>query len=135
MLDYLDENYSLLKENEEKPIFAEYTDFERHFDKVEHSFLVSKLSSFGIGGSLIELLKSYLQSRKQRVRIRIELSNWLDVTSGVPQGYIMGGLVFFCFINDLPSDLKSNCFDYAESYKLLSKNSKHLKTDINHLSK
>ena len=62
-------------------MFTVYTDFEKAFDKVEYCFLVTKLSSFGICVNLIELLKSYLQNRKQRVRIGNQLNNWLDVAS------------------------------------------------------
>ena len=71
---------------------------------------------FGISGNLIELLKSYLQNRKQKDRIRNQLSNWLGVTRGVPQGSILVMLLFLCFINDLPSGLKSSYFDYADDY-------------------
>ena len=64
----------------------------------------------------------------QRVRIRDKLSNWLNVTSGVPQGSILGPFFCLCFITDLPRG-------YADDYKLLSINSKDLQTDINHLIK
>ena len=135
MLKYLDGVYSLLEEDEESPIFAVYTDLVKTFDKVEHSFLFTRLSSSGIGDNLIELLKSYLQNRKQSARIKNQLSNWLDVTSGVLQGSTLGPLLFLCFIKDLPRGLKSSCVGYADDYKLLLINPKDLQTDMNHLNK
>ena len=93
-LKYLDGVHRLLVDFEESPIFAVYADFEKTFDKVEHSLLFTKLSSFAIDDIMIEFFESYLQNRKQRVRTRNQLSNWLDATSGIPQN-LFGTRYFF----------------------------------------
>ena len=75
-----------------------YLDFSKAFDRVSHEKLLFKLEYFGIGGSLLAWFRSYLSGRRQRVVIDNESSDFLPVTSGVPQGSILG-LYCSCFLS------------------------------------
>ena len=80
-----------------------YTDFEKAFDKVPHSQLIYKLKHYNVPYDIIEWIKSFLCYRQQRVRINGKYSKWMKVLSGIPQGTILGPLLFIIYINDLPS--------------------------------
>ena len=78
------------------------------FDSVPPHLLLHKLRSFGFNGSLYYWLYSYINSRKQRVVINGELSAWCNVTSGVPQGSILGPIIFLLCINHLVDRVSNN---------------------------
>ena len=82
-------------------------DLSKAFDKVWHQGLLFKLESFGIRGKLLNLLEDYLSNRFQRVLLNGQESSWLPIKAGVPQGSILGLLLFLIYINDLPDGLNS----------------------------
>ena len=102
-----------------------YTDFSKAFDKVPHRELLKKVANIGVGGCFLDVLADYLTNRKQFVRVDNTCSNLKFVTSGVPQGSLLGPLLFCIFINDLPNCVVfSEPYLYADDLKLLSSGNK-----------
>ena len=95
-----------------------YLDFRKAFDSVPHRRLLKKLAGYGIKGILLEWLKNFLNGRKQRVVINGKASEWTNVLSGIPQGSILGPVLFIIFINDLPGVVGSVCKLFADDCKL-----------------
>ena len=120
MLRFLKDIHEALDRNTDDYIVAFYADFSKAFDRVPHKHLLNKLCSIEVGGCLLDLLYDYLDNRKQYVRIGNHCSNLLDVTSGVPQGSLLGPLLYCIFNNDLPDALRfSQPYIFADDLKLL----------------
>ena len=98
-----------------------YLDFRKAFDLVSHKHLIHKLTKYGISGQIIEWVKNFLDNRTQRVLIRGTASSYHKVTSGVPQGSVLGPILFLIFINDLPLKVLSPLSLFADDSKIFTR--------------
>ena len=120
------------------PVDAIYLDFRKAFDTVSHQRLLKKLYCYGIRGNLLNWVKDFLLNRYQYVTINYTNSSKVPVTSGVPQGSVLGPVLFIYFINDLPDVCNSSIKIFADDTKvylpITSLNDKnHLQLSINRL--
>ena len=95
-----------------------YLDFAKAFDKVPHKRLLSKLEAHGIRGKILSWIGSWLRDRRQRVSVEGELSEWAAVKSGVPQGSVLGPLLFLMYINDIDEDITLKFSKFADDSKV-----------------
>ena len=95
-------------------------DLSKAFDSICHSHLLHKLSKLGIGSQSLHWCESYLKDRTQQTKFKKYTSSEATVTSGVPQGSILGPILFICFTNDLP-EVFNNCkiMSYADDTQIL----------------
>ena len=119
LLETLDIIYDMLANGEDVDIF--YLDFQKAFDTVPHYRLYLKLISFGIHGKVLDAIFDFLSDRTCNVVVGDSKSNSFNVTSGVPQGSVLGPLLFLLYINDLPESIKNSVLLFADDLKMVSK--------------
>ena len=111
-----------------KSITIAYVDFQRAFDSISHTKLLHKLTSYGISGNLYLWIKAFLLNRTQAVRVGTSISTTCTIISGVPQGSVLGPLLFNLFINDLADLFDPNTCTtklFADDLKLYTEITDH----------
>ena len=116
LLEVLDDWTRSIEEG--TPVDAIYLDFRKAFDSVPHERLLKKLQSYGVTGRLLQWIRAFLSDRRQRVVVRGCHSEWASVTSGVPQGSVLGPLLFLIYINDIPDVVSSKIKIFADDTKV-----------------
>ena len=101
-----------------KQVDVSYLDFSKAFDKVPHKRLGLQLRNHGIKGNIFRWVQSWLMGRQQRVVINGFKSQWKEVTSGVPQGSVLGPLLFIIFVNTIEDGIDSKVLKFADDIKM-----------------
>ena len=117
LVDEIHKGFDDTKSLETRAVFL---DISKAFDKVWHEGLIFKLRQNGVSGGLLKLMENYLHNRKQRVVLNGSESDYVIIESGVPQGSVLGPLLFLIYINDLESNIKSNVKFFADDTMLFS---------------
>lgn len=127
--------YNMLLKNmdEKKKTCTIFLDLAKAFDTVDHKLLLAKLERYGIRGKAWSLIKSYLENRKHLVSINGTKSSYLTLKIGVPQGSVLGPLLFLLFINDLPKNTNFHVKLFADDtfLALEASNAKELEIMVN----
>ena len=119
------------------PVDIFYFDFSKAFDSVPHYRLLTRLENYGIKGSTLDIIRDFLSGRLLRTSVRGNYSSLKEVLSGVPQGSVLGPLLFVLFINDLPDHVKNVAKLFADDLKLVANASEksEICKDLNVLEK
>ena len=109
------------------------------FDTVPHRRLVHKFAAYGITNPILGWVNEFLTGQVQQVCVSSTKSEWAKVTSGFPQGSVLGPVLFVLYVNDLPSNIKSNIFMFADDTKVFrtietSIDQQTLQDDLNQLT-
>ena len=118
LLDLVDSIHQSFDAYATLEVRAVFMDISKAFDKVWHDGLIFKLKQNGVSGSLLKLFEGYLSSRKQRVVLNGSASDYKDIRAGVPQGSVLGPLLFLIYINDLEENIKSQIRFFADDTML-----------------
>ena len=118
LLRYLDECVENVVKGE--VVDTIYLDYAKAFDTVPHRRLISKLDSYGIKGNIQNWIKDFLSERSQVVKVNGKASKPAPVISGIPQGSVLGPILFVIYINDLPDEVNSSVFLFADDTKIFN---------------
>jgi len=115
-----------------------FLDYCKAFDTVPHRRLLVKLVQLGVTGKLLKWIKNFLAGRHMRVMVQDTFSKWIKVLSGVPQGSVLGPLLFLIFVNELPDWIVSSMKMFADDTKTWTmvdeiEDSKTLQADLDKL--
>ena len=119
----------MCKYDQKKQVDLVILDFSKAFDTVPHRKLLHKLKNYGVRGNILRWISSFLMDRHQRVVVEGEVSSKCTVDSGVPQGTVLGPLLFLCHINDLPLSVSSQVRLFADDcllYREINSHSDHI---------
>ena len=116
--------------NENRQTDAVILDFEKAFDKVPHHHLALKLQHYGIHGPLLHWFRSFLGGRQQQVLVDGAMSGAAPVLSGVPQGTVVGPLLFLLYINDINTNIQSSIRLFADDCLIYRQIESHADQDI-----
>ena len=138
LLSYLDSCATKIAKGEVVDVV--YLDFQKAFDTVPHARLIKKLEAYGIDGEMLSWITEYLKNRTQVVTINGESSTIGDVISGIPQGTVLGPLLFVIYINDILDNINSDGLLFADDTKIFrsitcKEDSQTLQDDIDELEK
>ena len=118
LLEAMDSWTQVMEEGQ--PLDVVYLDFQKAFDSVPHVRLLLKIEAHGIEGEVLQWIKAFLSGRTQQVLVEGALSDRSPVTSGVPQGSVLGPLLFLLYVNDIPNQLHSSVKLFADDCKLFN---------------
>ena len=138
LLTYLDECLNTIANG--GVVDTIYLDFAKAFDTVPHRRLLGKLQAYGIEGNTLHWIKGFLEDRTQEVVVNGTKSDVGKVLSGIPQGTVLGPVLFVVYINDLLDNISSNGLMFADDTKIFrqvasSEDSKRLQQDLDRLEK